>query len=120
MLGPSGRIGGLAALLASPAGQAAQMRILTADRAVYTGTLGGIPGLTAPASKVYAGRWCLTSFAVMTAFLTNGAGRYDLNDLTVLYRLFWKDYARAVACEKYLEGYQNRADRTYACLRENV
>ncbi len=120
MLGSAGRLGGLAALLASPAGQAAQMEVLRADCAAYAGALGTIPGFTAPAAAVYAGMWCPTSLAVVTAFLTNRTGRYDLNDLTVLHRLFRKDYARAADCEEYLTGYQNRADRTYTWVRANV
>lgn len=120
MLESSGRLGGLAALLASPAGQAAQMEILAADCGTYAAALEGIGGLAAPAAKVYAGMWCPTSLAVVTAFLTNRIGRCDLNDLAMLHRLFRKDYARAAACEDYLEGYQNRADRTYAWVLSQV
>ena len=120
MLESSGRIGGLAALLASPAGQAAQRETLAADCAAYAAALECIGGLTAPASKVYAGMWCPTSLTVVTAFLINRIGRCDLNDLTMVHRLFRADYACAANCENYLPGYQNRADRPYAWVHANV
>lgn len=120
MLSAEGRLGGLSELLVSPAGQAAQLRTLRADSVAYGEALRRIPGLTALPCLVYAGMWCPTSLAVVTAFLRNRAGRYDLNDLAAVHQLFFDDYARAADCEEYLTGYQNRADRTYAWIRAHV
>lgn len=113
----SGRLGGLSALLDSPAGRAAQEEILLADARRYVRTLSEIP-LKNPVCVLYAALWCPTSERVVEIFLRNRADR-GIEDLETLHALFREEYARAADVMEYEEGYRNRADVTYAWVRNN-
>ena len=59
--------------------------------------------------------WCPTSHNVVRVFLENRLKwGYDINDLDVLYKLFYDQYWQAADVgEEYKEGYENRAINTY-------
>ena len=109
----SGQLEELAELLGSEQGQIAQNQILANDcLQIY---LPALSVLTNPLCKIYAGIWCPTSHNVVRVFLQNRVNRgYDINDLNILYQLFFDEYwIAADVGEYYREGYQNRAINTY-------
>lgn len=109
----SGQLEELAELLGSEQGQSAQNQILANDCLnIY---LPALSVLTNPLCKIYAGIWCPTSHNVVKIFLENRlAWGYDINDLDVLYKLFYDQYYIAADVgEYYKDGYQNRAINTY-------
>lgn len=111
----AGELEALAELLSSPEGQEAQLQMLASDCLdMYLPALEEVPTLTNPRCIIYCGIWCPTSHQVVRVFTTNRVNRgYDVNDLDVLYTLFYNEYAIAAECEDYMEGYQNRAVNTY-------
>lgn len=111
----SGQLEELANLLDSPQGQIAQNQILANDcLETYLPVLLEA-GLTNPLCIIYSMIWCPTSHNVVRVFLQNRlTWGYDINDLDVLYRLFYDQYYIAADVgEYYKEGYQNRAINTY-------
>lgn len=115
-LSAEGRIGGLMALLDSPAGRLAQQQLLAADAVSYVDALIAV-GLSDPRCIIYAGMWCPTSTSVVCAFLQNRRHRGNLDDLPFLHMLFLEEYARAADVMEYETGYRNRAERTYEWVR---
>lgn len=109
----SGQLEELANLLDSPQGQIAQNQILAND--CLNTYLPSLSVLTNPLCKIYAGIWCPTSHNVVRVFLQNRVNRgYDINELNILYQLFFDEYwIAADVGEYYREGYQNRAINTY-------
>ena len=109
----SGELDELKELLGSEQGQSAQNQILAND--CLNTYLPSLTMLTHPLCKIYAGIWCPTSHNVVRAFLTNRLNwGYDINDLNVLYKLFYDQYYIAADVgEEYKEGYENRAINTY-------
>lgn len=110
----TGELEELSNLLDSSQGQEAQNQILTQDcLESYVPALLDA-GLTNPRCIIYSGIWCPTSHRVVSIFVNNRLKRgYDINDLDVLHKLFFDQYAIAADCEEYAEGYQNRAFNTY-------
>ena len=109
----SGQLEELANLLDSPQGQEAQNQILAND--CLNTYLPSLTMLTNPLCKIYAGIWMPTSHNVVRVFLENRIERgFDVDDLNVLYQLFYNEYYLAADVgEEYAEGYQNRAINTY-------
>ena len=110
----SGQLEELANLLDSEQGQEAQRQILANDCLnVYLPVLREA-GLINSLCLIYSMIWCPTSHRVVSIFVNNRLKLgYDINDLDVLHKLFFDQYAIAADCEEYAEGYQNRADNTY-------
>lgn len=112
----SGQLEELSELLGSTQGQIAQQQILANDILnTYIPTLKEINGLNNPLCLIYAICWCPTSHNVVKIFLENRLKwGYDINDLDVLYKLFYDQYyVAADVGEEYKEGYENRAINTY-------
>lgn len=109
----SGQLEELAALLESEQGQSAQNQILAND--CLQTYLPSLTMLTNPLCIIYSGIWCPTSHNVVRVFLENRLKwGYDINDLDVLYKLFYDQYWQAADVgEEYKDGYENRAINTY-------
>lgn len=112
----SGELEELSALLDGEQGQIAQQQILANDILnTYIPALKQIDGLTNALCIIYSICWCPTSHNVVRVFLQNRlAWGYDINDIDVLYELFYNEYwVAADVGEYYKDGYQNRAINTY-------
>jgi hypothetical protein len=109
----SGQLEELANLLESEQGQSAQNQILAND--CLQTYLPSLSMLTNPLCIIYAGIWCPTSHRVVSIFINNRLKwGYDVNDLNVLYKLFFDQYYIAADVgEDYKRGYQNRAINTF-------
>lgn len=109
----SGELEELSALLESEQGQSAQNQILAND--CLQTYLPSLSMLTNPLCIIYSGIWCPTSHNVVRVFLNNRIERgFDVDDLNVLYQLFYDEYYLAADVgEEYKDGYQNRAINTY-------
>ena len=109
----SGELEELANLLESEQGQSAQNQILAND--CLQTYLPSLSMLTNPLCIIYSGIWCPTSHNVVRVFLENRLKwGYDINDLDILYKLFYDQYYIAADVgEEYKEGYENRAINTY-------
>ena len=111
----SGQLEELASLLDSEQGQEAQRQILANDCLnVYLPVLREA-GLINSLCLIYSMIWCPTSHRVVSIFVNNRLKRgYDINDLDVLYKLFYDQYYIAADVgEEYKDGYENRAINTY-------
>ena len=111
----SGQLEELANLLDGEQGQEAQRQILANDCLnVYLPVLREA-GLINSLCLIYSMIWCPTSHNVVKIFLENRLKwGYDINDLDVLYKLFYDQYYIAADVgEEYKEGYENRAINTY-------
>ena len=111
----SGQLEELANLLNSEQGQEAQRQILANDCLnVYLPVLREA-GLINPLCIIYSMIWCPTSHRVVSIFVGNRLKwGYDVNDLNVLYKLFFDQYYIAADVgEDYKRGYQNRAINTF-------
>lgn len=111
----AGELETLSALLDSEQGQEAQNQILAQD--CIDSYLPALldAGLTDARCIIYSGIWCPTSHRVVNVFVGNRLKRgFAINDLNVLYNLFFDQYWKAADVgEMYREGYQNRADNTF-------
>ena len=106
----------LSALLGSEQGQSAQQQLLANDILnTYIPTLQEVEGFINPRCFIYSICWCPTSHNVVKIFLENRLKwGYDINDLDVLYKLFYDQYWQAADVgDEYKEGYENRAINTY-------
>ena len=111
----SGQLEELANLLDSEQGQEAQRQILANDCLnVYLPVLREA-GLINSLCLIYSMIWCPTSHRVVSIFVNNRLKLgYDINDLDVLYKLFYDQYYIAADVgEEYKDGYENRAINTY-------
>ena len=112
----SGEIEELSTLLDSEQGKIAQQQILANDILnTYIPALKQIDGLTNALCIIYSICWCPTSHRVVSIFVNNRLKwGYDVNDLNVLYKLFFDQYYIAADVgEYYRNGYQNRAINTF-------
>ena len=109
----SGQLEELANLLESEQGKSAQNEILAND--CLQTYLPSLSMLTNSLCIIYSGIWCPTSHNVVRVFLENRLKwGYDINDLDVLYKLFYDQYYIAADVgEEYKDGYENRAINTY-------
>lgn len=104
-------------LLESEQGQIAQLEILGRDCETYAqACING--GLTDARAVIYAGIWCPTSHYCVERFISKRINNgYDMDDLYTLATTFAEEYASAVDCDEYAEGYANRAWNTYNYVR---
>lgn len=110
----SGELPMLKELLASEAGQRAQLDMLAHDCLQYVEALQQVPTLDDTRCLIYAGMWCPTSLWVVKHFLQNRYMNYNLRSLQELNRMFKNHYwIAADVGEMYRAGYANRADITY-------
>ena len=110
----SGELPALRALLASPAGQQAQLDTLAEDCKAYVDAVRLVPTMDDTRCVIYACMWCPTSTSVVQAFLRRRWAMYNLRSLKTLRDIFRASYYIAADVgDEYKQGYANRAEITY-------
>lgn len=108
-------LGELIEILSSEKGVQAQLELLALDTYRYVELLR--PLFENSDCLVYAATWCPTSEgSVYTVVKNRISWGYDVNDLFTMYQIFRDEYAYAVGCDDYADGYANRAEIMYEYL----